>query len=160
MTLAALDLTYKPKDVIQFFIRVLVLLNLIALIYMSFRANTKAIENISTIEYKFYLGIQIYTLAIFCLDLLISDIFGCCDFYIKLYKFSEESDREELERECKSRAIMLRVLIRGVLILMDFLKILFSMRVLWYLKLVYKSSKMNVFDNEIMKSEPVVRFSH
>lgn len=160
LLLATLKITYSPKDVIQFFIRVLVMINLILMLYASFRANHKAIEGVSPSEYKCYLIIQIYTLGIFFLDFLFSDIFGCSDFYINLYYFKNKGDEtKSIDYDCEKKMIFLRIFVRSIWILLDVWKICFSFKIMRYIKLVFKSLNMNIYDNEILKSEPVVIFN-
>lgn len=157
MILIATNITYAPRDVIQFFIRILVMINLILLLYVSFRANYKAIEGVNSSEYKCYLFVQIYTLIIFCFDFLISDIFGCTEFYTKLYNFKDKNEKNQVLQDCGASIIFIRIVVRSLWVLIDVWKIIFSFKILKYIKLVFKSLQMNIYDNSIVKSDPIVK---
>lgn len=155
--MAASNIIYAPRDVIQFFIRILVMINLILMLYISFRANYKAIEGVDSGEYKCYLFTQIYTLVIFSLDFLISDVFGCSRFYTKLYNFKDKEEENTILQDCGTTIVTVRIVIRILWILAEIFKVYFSLKILKYIKLVFKSLKMNIYENTIVKAEPVVK---
>lgn len=133
------------------------MINLILMLYISFRANYKAIEGVDSGEYKCYLFTQIYTLVIFSLDFLISDVFGCSRFYTKLYNFKDKEEENTILQDCGTTIVTVRIVIRILWILAEIFKVYFSLKILKYIKLVFKSLKMNIYENTIVKAEPVVK---
>lgn len=119
---------FKPaSDIVQFGLQAATAVGALILGVIAIRSYGAAYEGCDPSEFKCYSLCQLFFIFWFLLDSLIGDILACSDFYLNLYIYHSESNREEIILTCATSLQILRICIRGLLLLFFIPKLWFTL---------------------------------